>query len=189
MKAKLLGCCHKILVIMLVVFATMCINTKCWPTNDIVEMGGAYGEQKLSTVLFTGTLLCYKNCLSASWMHRELHPRPLSGALVGAICKEGITSVGMSDEYGEFIIDLPSRLHALPNLEDACSIKILQVPKSSPCYHSLYASKATATTLLSLRDGIRTYTTGPIAVVSELSKDSEACTKVHLEDHQESMSW
>ncbi|KAK9715117.1 hypothetical protein RND81_06G144800 [Saponaria officinalis] len=211
MTTKLGG--HKVIVILLeaIVFASMTMNSNCWPMtdkndetintesilelssgrNEFVEMAG-YGEQKLSTVLITGTLLCYKNCLSASLKHRELYPHPLSGAIVGAICsdsKEGLVSIekSVSDEYGEFIIEIPSQLHAIPNLEKACSVRILQVPKDSYCCQSAYARKATKTKLLSQRHEIRTYTTGTIAIISKISRNSDACSK-GLE-HDLNMSW
>ena len=31
----------------------------------------------------------------------------------------------VTDEFGGFIVDLPSRLHAIPNLEKICRVKIL----------------------------------------------------------------
>lgn len=93
----------------------------------------------------------------------------------------------ITDEYGEFIIDLPSQLHALQDLDKACSIRVLQQPPNSPCRQSAFAMKPKGIRLSSVGNGIRTYTTGKMMLLRTISKDSEACMK-RQEDEQE-MSW
>jgi hypothetical protein len=65
-----------------------------------------------------------------------------------------------TDEYGNFTIELPSRLHALPSLENACSVKVLELPPDSPCRAG--GSRGYGLRLTSSEDGIRAYTTGLI---------------------------
>ncbi|GAB4830724.1 hypothetical protein Ancab_004757 [Ancistrocladus abbreviatus] len=128
--------------------------------DEMVEMAG-YGEEKLSTVLVTGTLLCK----SSSLPHR---PVPVSGALVMATCKNIETknkkhawARGITDEHGDFIIDLPSHLHAIPKLDKACWVKVLQLPKNSPC-RPAFVRKQQGLRLSSAGNGIRSYAAGEI---------------------------
>jgi len=47
--------------------------------DDMVRMAG-YGEDKLSTVIITGMVVCDRACLKASHGHRhQLPPHPVSG--------------------------------------------------------------------------------------------------------------
>ncbi|XP_020551963.1 uncharacterized protein LOC105168050 isoform X2 [Sesamum indicum] len=86
-------------------------------SNDVVKWAG-YGEEKLSTVVIGGKLLCH-----ATASHKlSSHPHPVSGALVAVFCAMGgktrkSWAKGSTNSYGEFLIDLPSHLHAIPNLE------------------------------------------------------------------------
>ncbi|GAB4826459.1 hypothetical protein Ancab_033354 [Ancistrocladus abbreviatus] len=129
--------------------------------HDMLEMAG-YGEEKLSTVLITGTLLCK----TSSILHQQ--PVPVSGAIVVATCnnidiknKKQAWARGVTDEYGDFIFDLPSHLHAIPNLDKACSVEVLRLPKYSPC-RTVFVRKHQGLQLSSVGNGIRTYTAGEI---------------------------
>lgn len=65
---------------------------------------------------------------------------------------------GTTDEYGDFLIDLPSRLHALPNMEKSCIVKILDLPKSSPCHGGAFTREHMGIEFSSVKNGFRTYT-------------------------------
>jgi hypothetical protein len=91
------------------------------------------------------------------------------GAKVAVTCESAGSSqaassaFGMTDEYGNFTVDLPSQLHATPNLEKACAVQVLELPKDSSSCHSLHRSTSTyGLELSSQEDGIRAYTTGVI---------------------------
>ena len=68
---------------------------------------------------------------------------------------------GFTDKYGDFLIDLPSHLHAIPNLERVCLVKVLHMPKNSPCPKA-FNGKPKGVKLLTIDNGIRTYTTQTI---------------------------
>ncbi|OIV89282.1 hypothetical protein TanjilG_23742 [Lupinus angustifolius] len=130
--------------------------------DEAVQMAG-YGEQKLSTVLITGSLHCYT----------PFHaPCPIPGALVGVKCdsygseKKEKTSVarGVTDEFGDFIVDIPSHLHAIPNLEKVCSVKVDSIPKGSMCKPFQVMRHNKGLRLSSFGNGIRTYTAGNIRI-------------------------
>lgn len=128
--------------------------------DDLIELAG-YGEEKLSTVVVSGTVLC-NSCLDRN-SHRQ--PHPIRGGLVAVSCHATGKSTrksnwvrGMTDEYGEFFLDLPSHLHAIPNLENKCIVKILQLPKNSPC-HRAFTGKHKRIKLISSGNGSRVYTT------------------------------
>ncbi|GAB2283225.1 hypothetical protein Dimus_017750 [Dionaea muscipula] len=134
--------------------------------EEMVELAG-YGEDKLSTVLITGTLRCKTDSSSPSSPHQP--SEPLSGALVQVKCsgsgiiKEKQARVeGITDEYGDFTIELPSDLHGIPNLDKACLVKVHRLPNNSPCQSAFLHWKQDDLQLLSLGNGIRTYTTGEI---------------------------
>ncbi|TVU30748.1 hypothetical protein EJB05_22385 [Eragrostis curvula] len=100
------------------------------------------------------------------------------GAKVAVICEsEGRNQVDSSafattDEYGNFTIDLPSQLHATPNLEKACTVKVLQFPVESSCQFAYHTRSTYGLSLSSVEDGIRTYTTGVIRLQhSNISSD------------------
>lgn len=93
----------------------------------------------------------------------------------------------VTDEYGEFIIELPSHLHGIPDMDKACSVKILELPKDSPCHLSALVSKHKEIKLGSVGNGVRTYTAGSMEFLHTMPEDSEACIKGQ-EDKQE-MSW
>ncbi|GKB79229.1 putative pollen Ole e 1 allergen and extensin family protein [Tanacetum coccineum] len=133
--------------------------------DELTRLAG-YGEEKLSTVVVTGTLLCDAFLRKNS----PLVSHPIPGALVGISCRH--TSVnrktskssdcvtkGKTDQYGDFHIDLPSHLHAIPNIEKRCFIRILGLPKKSPCHQSALTNyKHKRIELLSSSgNGIRAY--------------------------------
>ncbi|XP_042520216.1 uncharacterized protein LOC122093796 [Macadamia integrifolia] len=130
--------------------------------SNLVEMAG-YGEDKLSSVLVIGSV----NCEAVLDGESEPHSWPVSGAKVAVTCKRGRqnrnpdSTQGWTDEYGDFIIDLPSRLHAIPSLEKSCSVRIFYLPKITPC-KQVFVRKPRGLRLTSLGNGIRTYTTGMI---------------------------
>ncbi|KVI01128.1 Pollen Ole e 1 allergen/extensin [Cynara cardunculus var. scolymus] len=78
---------------------------------------------------------------------------------------------GITDEYGDFVIDLPSHLHALPNMEKRCRLKILQLPNASPC-HQAFTGEYRGIKFSSAKNGIRTYTAHEIHLTP---KNPQAC--------------
>jgi len=69
---------------------------------------------------------------------------------------------GVTDEFGEFIVDLPSQLHAIPNLEKVCSVKIHRIPKA--ICRAVGVKKQKGLRLSSFGNGIRTYSAGNIRI-------------------------
>ncbi|KAF8414261.1 hypothetical protein HHK36_002261 [Tetracentron sinense] len=155
--------------------------------EDLMQMAG-YGEEKLSSVLVTATVLC-EACLDGE---SELRARPISGALVAVTCKTGGKCKrsnwveGTTDEYGDLIIDLPSHIHATPNLDKACVVKVLRLPKNTLCGR-VFGGKPKGIKLSSFGNGIRTYTAGRIAF-QHPSKNSLRCLKKGG-DSEEDISW
>ncbi|CAH9076879.1 unnamed protein product [Cuscuta europaea] len=144
--------------------------------EELVEMGG-YGEDKISTVLIDGSVLCHP----CDHLNRPNKPLPISGASVAVSCNRkgrmGKTSCeahNTTDEQGYFLIDLPSHLHAIPNLEKACSVRVVHLPKNSACHPHLI-KKHKAISLTSNIDGIRTYTSHKITLTTP--NDSKACSE------------
>ncbi|KAI3466491.1 hypothetical protein Pfo_023154 [Paulownia fortunei] len=138
--------------------------------EELVNWGG-YGEEKLSIVVIGGKLLCHAGAddkLSS-------HPHPVSGATVAVFCgTSGRTkkswAKGSTDSYGEFLIDLPSHLHAIANLEKICLVKVLHLPKSSPCRQA-FTGKHKGIKLTSIGEGVRTYTTDNIHLMPKPSQE------------------
>ncbi|GAV59843.1 Pollen_Ole_e_I domain-containing protein [Cephalotus follicularis] len=154
--------------------------------EELVQLAG-YGEEKLSTVLVSGTLLC-EACLHG---HPHLQAWPISGALVGVHChargrRKSSCLQGVTDEYGDFLIDLPSHLHAIPNLDKTCSVTVLRLPHNSQC-RSAYVKKRKGLRLSSFGNGIRTYTAGRLRLHHSTSKPSHACIKNESSDQH--MEW
>ncbi|CAL9014972.1 unnamed protein product [Prunus brigantina] len=158
--------------------------------QDMVQIAG-YGEEKLSTVLITGSVHCEEACnnLHAQTHHHHpdhqlhLHAWPLSGALVSVNChvsgrkRKSSFAQGFTDEYGDFIIDLPSNLHAIPNLHKTCSVRVVRIPKNTQC-RPAYVRRHKGLKLSSVGNGIRTYNAGNIRFQHLTSKPSEACIKM-----------
>ncbi|XP_078165030.1 uncharacterized protein LOC144559783 [Carex rostrata] len=143
-----------------------------------------YGEERLSSVLVIGTLDCGL-CMAPESRLLSLH---VPGAKVAVACKiedktrKNNWTYGTTDEYGEFMIDLPSQLHATPNLEESCVVRILQVPSTSHCkIRTLLNSHRIK--LSSVGNGIRVYTAGTIQMSSK-SRPSHRCTKLNNANHQ-----
>ncbi|CAH9090497.1 unnamed protein product [Cuscuta epithymum] len=144
--------------------------------EELVVMGG-YGEDKLSTVLIDGSVLCHP----CDHLNRPNKPLPLSGASVGVSCnrkgkmrKTSCEAHNTTDEQGYFLIDLPSHLHAIPNLEKTCTVRVVHLPKNSAC-HPNFIKKQKAISLTSNVDGIRTYTSHKITLTTP--NDSKTCSE------------
>ncbi|KAJ8770475.1 hypothetical protein K2173_017966 [Erythroxylum novogranatense] len=144
--------------------------------EEMVQLAG-YGEEKLSTVLVTGAVLC-EACLHGD---PQLRSWPIPGASVIVDCRIGgkqgkISSAkALTDEYGDFMIDLPSDLHAIPNLERRCCLKVLRIPRKSSC-RPAHVRKHNALTLSSVGNGIRTYSAGNISFLDMISRPLPVCT-------------
>ncbi|KAL6520459.1 hypothetical protein OROHE_017047 [Orobanche hederae] len=131
--------------------------------EDLVKWAG-YGEEKLSTVVIHGKLLCHGGGARETISNHDSHP-PVSGATVAVFCGSSARSKKLwaessTDSSGNFIIDLPSHLHAIPNLEKLCHVKVVHLPKliisrCCPPRHSTIE-------LTSVGEGIRSYTTNNI---------------------------
>ncbi|XP_030473956.2 uncharacterized protein LOC115691468 [Syzygium oleosum] len=145
--------------------------------DELVEMAG-YGEGKLSTVLVTGSVLC-EACLRSD---SQLHAWPLSGAKVAVNChandKESKSSRihGVTDENGDYFIDLPSELHAIPDLNKKCSVNLVRMPRNSHC-RPAHIRKRKTVRLSSVGNGIRTYEAGTMRLLHSASEPPEACMK------------
>ncbi|XP_021295231.1 uncharacterized protein LOC110424841 [Herrania umbratica] len=142
--------------------------------EEMIQMAG-YGEEKLSTVLVTGAVLC-EACLHAE---PQLRAWPISGALVAVKCQTPCKRISgsaqaVTDEYGDFLIDLPSHLHGIPNLPKICAVKVLRIPKNSMC-RPAFVKKHKGLRFSSVGNGIRTYTAGRIRFQHITSKPLKAC--------------
>lgn len=113
-----------------------------------------YGEDKLSTVIVMGTLLCQLELRDS---------QTIAGALVGVKCMVGSKNRkmnwahGTTDEDGSFLIDVPSHLHAIPDLDKVCLVRVLRLPKNSLCRPT---ARNKGIRLSSIGNGIRRYTAG-----------------------------
>lgn len=164
-------------MIFLAFIAIICVETpvearrmKSEVDELLVDWAG-YGEEKLSTVVISGKLLCHAGANDQI----SIHPSPVSGASMAVFCgTKGMTkklwAKGKTDSFGEFIIDLPSHLHALPNLEKTCRVKILHLPKNSSCRQA-FTGKHKGIKLRSRREGVRTYTTNNIHLMPKPSHE------------------
>ncbi|CAN4114667.1 unnamed protein product [Withania somnifera] len=136
--------------------------------DDMIKMAG-YGEEKLSAVFIHGKVVCHDNGCNDNIIkddNFELTSRPIPGASVGVFCgSSGKTrrssARNTTDEDGDFLIDLPSHLHAIPNLEKTCLVKVLHLPRNTICEHA-FRGKHKGLELMSIGEGIRTYTTHTI---------------------------
>lgn len=113
--------------------------------------------------------------------YTNVHEQNSTGASVTAYCHSTETKTitktrSYTDEYGDFMIDLPSELHSIPNLEKSCSISVHRVPKNSLCKPA-YASRHTGLTLSSAGNGIRTYTADNVKFLDLMSRPLEACSE------------
>ncbi|GJM95618.1 hypothetical protein PR202_ga12380 [Eleusine coracana subsp. coracana] len=145
---------------------------------ELARIAG-YGEELVSSVTVSGQVTC-ELCIRPG---ADLLAFELPGAKVAVICESAghnqvpNSAFAMTDEYGNFTIDLPSQLHATPNLEKACTVKVLQLPIDSSC-RFLYRHRSTyGLRLSSQEDGIRTYTTGVIRL-QHSDTSSDKCVNV-----------
>ncbi|KAJ4878047.1 Pollen Ole e 1 allergen and extensin family protein [Raphanus sativus] len=141
---------------------------KIWSRTEMVEMAG-YGEQKLSSVIITGSLLC-----DTSSPH-HFHSIAIPGATVAIKCHTGFKRrsrwiKAVTDDLGEFEIDLPSQLHAVEDLENTCVVKPIHVPELYGCYHNSRNNTHKRIKLFSSTNSIRVYKTGKIRLQRHSSK-------------------
>lgn len=102
-----------------------------------------------------------------------------AGALVSVNCQSHATertgksmvANGVTDEFGDFMVDLPSYLHAIPNLEKICRVKVHKIPKGSLCRPARHVNKQKGLLKLStIGNGIRTYDAGTIRIQHSASE-------------------
>ncbi|XP_061339813.1 uncharacterized protein LOC133286415 [Gastrolobium bilobum] len=144
--------------------------------DEVVQMAG-YGEERLSTVLVTGSV----NCEARFHNGDQPHAWPIPGASVAVNCQshasEGkgkpMVAQGVTDEFGDFMVDLPSYLHAIPNLEKICAVKVHRIPKGSLC-RPAHVKKYKGLELSSFGNGIRTYNAGNIRMQHSTSEPLHA---------------
>ncbi|OEL25163.1 hypothetical protein BAE44_0013818 [Dichanthelium oligosanthes] len=123
-----------------------------------------YGEEPVSSVSVSGQVAC-ELCIRPG---SDLLAFELPGAKVAVLCKTddgpddqvANPTFARTDEFGNFTIDLPSQLHAIPNLERACAVKVLQLPADSSCRLHHCPSTNYGLRLSSEEHGVRAYTTG-----------------------------
>ncbi|KAK7292488.1 hypothetical protein RIF29_08269 [Crotalaria pallida] len=153
--------------------------------DEAVRMAG-YGEEKLSTVLITGSLHCEASFHNINGDQPQPHAWPIPGARIGVNChshagerKDNSTVAGgVTDEFGDFMVDLPSHLHAIPNLEKICTVKLLRIPKGSLC-RPAQIKKHKGLRLSSFGNGIRTYTAGNIRIQHSTSQPLLRTPHIH----------
>jgi hypothetical protein len=96
-----------------------------------------------------------------------------AGALVAVNCEshaserkgKSMVAKGVTDEFGDFMVDLPSYLHAIPNLEKICRVKVHRIPKGLLCRPARHVKKYNGLFKLStIGNGIRTYDAGNIKI-------------------------
>lgn len=130
---------------------------------ELARIAG-YGEEPVSSVSVSGQVAC-ELCLRPG---SELLAFELPGCKVAVTCATedpntmDNSAFATTDEYGNFTIELPSRLHATPSLENACSVKVLELPPDSGCRAGGSRGISHGLRLSSSEDGVRAYTTGVI---------------------------
>ncbi|CAN6470623.1 unnamed protein product [Victoria cruziana] len=126
--------------------------------RDVLASSAGYGEEKLSSVLVMGSVVC-KPCGGAI-------PEIASGATVVVKCRRGkrrIRTRALTDEYGDFTIELPSEAHAWPRLEKSCRVRVHRLSRKSACYPR-FSDQPTALSLSSVGNGVRAYDAGVVSV-------------------------
>ncbi|CAD6205947.1 unnamed protein product [Miscanthus lutarioriparius] len=141
---------------------------------ELARIAG-YGEEPVSSVSVSGQLT-FELCLRPG---SHLLTLEMPGAKVAVTCEsESPTpsnqldslAFATTDEYGNFTIDLPPQLHATPDLEKACTVRVLQLPADS-C-RLRHRSDTYGLRLSSVEDGVRAYTAGVIRLqVSDAPSD------------------
>ncbi|KAM3311055.1 hypothetical protein ACQJBY_031610 [Aegilops geniculata] len=154
------------LLLLLLLFATAVAGAPMelyFSQAELARIAG-YGEEPVSTVLVSGQVAC-QLCLRPG---SDLLTFDLPGSKVAVTCTtEGPntmanSAVAITNEYGNFSIELPSRLHATPSLENACSVKVLELPPDSACRVGGGHGSSHGLRLSSSNGSVRTYTTGVI---------------------------
>ncbi|KAJ6827197.1 uncharacterized protein M6B38_368120 [Iris pallida] len=145
--------------------------------EELARIAG-YGEEKLSSVLIMGSVLCQACQQPGS----ELPVSQVSGVKVAVACRtEGRKrrancAYGTTDELGEFMVDLPSKLHWLPALEEACVVRVLRLPRSSPCRDAVRV-RPRPIKLTSVGNSIRVYTAGTVRIGRRSKASDHGCTR------------
>ncbi|KAL6538569.1 hypothetical protein OROGR_012557 [Orobanche gracilis] len=137
--------------------------SELWSRAEMVKLAG-YGEDKLSRVVISGRLLCYAGFTDDKI---PFYLYPVSGATVAVLCGTRLVK-GSTDNYGEFLIDLPSHFHAIPNLEKRCLVQVFHTPES--CRQD-FTGKHKRIELTSKREGVRIYTTNDIHLMAKRSEE------------------
>ncbi|KAL5715606.1 hypothetical protein ACHQM5_017404 [Ranunculus cassubicifolius] len=137
--------------------------------NLIVELAGSR-EEKVSSVVVNGTVVC-KACFD---VQLGLHILPSLGTVVAISCRNSNWVQTRTNENGDFSINLPYHFHGISHLEKACIVKVLQLPKESPC--RLPIRRLTRIKLSSSSHKVRTYTIGRIRL-QHTSKHAPKCLK------------
>lgn len=83
---------------------------------------------------------------------------------------------GVTDENGDYFIDLPSELHAIPDLNKKCSVHLVRMPRNLHC-RPAHIRKRKTVRLSSVGNGIRTYEAGTMRLLHSASGPPEACMK------------
>ncbi|KAG0548408.1 hypothetical protein BDA96_01G164500 [Sorghum bicolor] len=153
---------------------------------ELARIAG-YGEEPVSSVSVSGQLTC-ELCLRPG---SQLLALDMPGAKVAVTCKSDRTpsnqldsfAFATTDEYGNFTIDLPPQLHATPDLEKACTVKVLQLPADS-CRLRHRTGDTYGLRLSSVEDGVRAYTAGVIRL-QDSDTPSDHCVGVeHMSERR-----
>ncbi|XP_020582343.1 uncharacterized protein LOC110025969 [Phalaenopsis equestris] len=136
--------------------------------GELVRLAG-YGEERLSSVIVTGSLQYQARSFSSGSIY--LTTSYAKGVKVAVTCKneEGRMrrsnfAYGRTDAFGDFIINIPSHLHAVPKFEDSCSVRILGPQKKySQSYHQIISVLNPIRIKLSYAgNDVRVYSTGTV---------------------------
>ncbi|XP_066325960.1 uncharacterized protein [Miscanthus floridulus] len=146
---------------------------------ELARIAG-YGEEPVSSVSVSGQLTC-ELCLRPG---SHLLTLEMPGAKVAVSCRSERTpnnqldsfAFATTDEYGNFTIDLPPQLHATPDLEKACTVRVLQLPADS-CRLRHRTGDTYGLRLSSVEDGVRAYTAGVIRL-QDSATPSDHCVGV-----------
>ncbi|XP_041992957.1 uncharacterized protein LOC121743693 isoform X2 [Salvia splendens] len=117
-----------VVVFVVFIFGSSSLLGELSDMEEVVRWAG-YGEEKLSTVVISGTIICNAD------QNPYSNPHPVSGAEVSVVCgaKRWPRAKGRTDGSGKFAIDVPSHLHGVPNLEKVCHVRVVHLPPTSPC--------------------------------------------------------
>jgi hypothetical protein len=132
---------------------------------ESIEFAG-YGEEKLSKVVVVGNVFC-DTCLKHQFSRESSHV--ITGALVALECRinrktTASVTVGESDEYGDFSVEVPSLFHPEERM-NRCSVRLLKSSEGS-C-NTPSTTVASKLTFISNSNGVRTYTAGSLSYRSQ----------------------